>query len=529
MSDRRNNTGTGWSWGLLVLLVLLATGVWLYTYRATFLAIPYNDSMDYASMGRNIARGQGITSAYMTPLGLSIHPFPQPNLWRAPLWPLILGLAQSFLPSTDPVVAGVTGLFYLGGLVLTFLLARQLFGTGVATASALAYIFSAQNLHYSSSGLTEPLALFLLLLWFYLLVLPGCRSPRGDYLVGAAGGLFYLARYNALVFMPLVGFYWWYQRREEGWRPLARYLAGFILPVSPWFIRNLYLFGSPLFSLQQYEIAMFNWVNPAYTLYMVPSPPDVFGFILTHPRVLLSKIKGGLLTFAGDFFTPDFSGVALALLVLALVAFFLPLDRRAKELYLLAAGCFLVQLGALAVIHYIPRLFFIFLPFYIIFGLAALKWLLDKICGHSQALAVFLLLLLTLPLVGANLPDWEEPNVYIRLADQFGEPLADLARLVGEDEVVVSNDGHLVAWYSDRPAVKLPIHPDMIRELEKHAPITAIFISHRITWNTPEMDVAWWEIFKEPPEEILDFKLYRVYENGTLVYLKEKGTVGALY
>ena len=92
--------------------------------------------------------------------------------------------------------------------------------------------------------------------------------------------------------------------------------------------------------------------------------------------------------------------------------------------------------------------------------------------------------------------------------------------------MVVSNDGHLVAWYSDRPAVKLPIHPEMIRDMEKNAPIAAIFISHRITWNTPEMDVAWWEIFKEPPEEILDFKLYRVYENGTLVYFKENGAAG---
>jgi len=35
------------------------------------------------------------------------------------------------------------------------------------------------------------------------------------------------------------------------------------------------------------------------------------------------------------------------------------------------------------------------------------------------------------------------------------------------------------------------------------------------------MDIAWMEIFQEPPLEIFDFKLYRVYENGTLVYLKK--------
>ena len=215
------------------------------------------------------------------------------------------------------------------------------------------------------------------------------------------------------------------QRREEGWRPLARYLAGFILPVSPWFIRNLYLFGSPLFSLQQYEIAMFNWVNPAYSLYMVPSPPDVFGFIRTYPRALLSKIKGGLLTFAADFFTPDFSGVAVALLILALAAFLIPLGRRAKELYLLAAGCFLVQVGALAVIHYIPASSFFLL--YIIFGLAAVNgyWINlwnRRLCCRS-------LLVLTLPWWGEP-ADGKNPMSIFAWQISLGSPWPT-ARLVG--------------------------------------------------------------------------------------------------
>jgi hypothetical protein len=506
---------------LLLLLLLLGSAVWLWFYQATFVALPYNDAMDYASLGRNIARGQGITSAYMTPLGLSIHPFPQPNLWRAPLWPLVLGLVQRFFPSTDPAVAGACGLLYLAGLVLLFLLAHRLFSTGIAVASTLIYIFSPLNLHFSTSGLTEPIALVLMLFWFYLLTLPGCRTPLGDYLVGAAGGLFYLARYNALIFLPLVAAYWWLQRREEGFSPLTRFTAGFFIPAGPWLIRNLYLFGNPIFSLQKFEIPMFTTVYPAYSLYMIPRAPDVTGFIRSQPAVLWEKIQTGLATFGAEFFSPEFSGVTTVLLVLALAALIVPLGKQAKGIYFLAAACFLVQLAALAVIHYIPRLFFIFFPFYLIFGLATLKWLLKEVCRKRKALTTVLLLLLTVLFVGTNLPDSHEPNVYIDLAEQFAEPLADLTRMVGKDEVVVSNDGHLVAWYSDRAATKIPMHPEMIRDLERYAPITAIFLSHRITWNTPEMDIAWMEIFQEPPLEIFDFKLYRVYENGTLVYLKK--------
>ena len=143
-----------------------------------------------------------------------------------------------------------------------------------------------------------------------------------------------------------------------------------------------------------------------------------------------------------------------------------------------------------------------------------------RLCRGRRHLASGLLLMATVFFILANPPRWDEANVYIRLADQFAQPLADLTSLVAEDEVVVSNDGHLVAWYSDRAAVKIPLHPDMLLDLEELAPLRAIFISHRITWNTPEMDVAWWEIFKDPPAQIHDFYLYKVYENGTLVYLK---------
>ena len=65
--------------------------------------------------------------------------------------------------------------------------------------------------------MTEPIALFFLLLWFYLLLLPKLRTRRGDYLVGMVGGLFYLTRYNALLFLPLVALLWGLQRRSHGW------------------------------------------------------------------------------------------------------------------------------------------------------------------------------------------------------------------------------------------------------------------------------------------------------------------------
>ena len=302
MAAKKNKTSSQWALPILLLLLPLALGVWIYTYQTTFVALPYNDALDYASLGRNIARGEGITSAYMTPLGLSIHPHPQANLWRAPLWPLILGLVLGFFPATDGVVALTTGFFFLAGLVLIYLLALRLTDIWGAVASALIYIFNPQNLHFSSSGMTEPIALFLFLLWIYLLSLDRTRSTWGDYLLGAAGGIFYLARYNGLLFLPLIGFYWWLQRREEGWPALARYLGGFLLPTAPWFLRNLYLFGNPLFSLQKFEIPMFTSIYPKYRLYMDITTPHVLAFLLLSiPGFFSAKLRGPCSPLAGNF------------------------------------------------------------------------------------------------------------------------------------------------------------------------------------------------------------------------------------
>lgn len=512
---------------LIALLLLVAAILWWNLFTNTFLALPYNDSLDYASIGRNIARGDGVTSAYLTPLGLSHHEHPQPNLWRAPLWPLVLGGAQAVAGDRDGVVAAAGGLCFLGGIIPLYLLSRRLFSREVAVACGLVYASNPWNLQFSQSGLTETLGILVLLFWMYFFMEPGWRNSRGDYLMGAWGGLFYLARYNAVAFLPPVALGWLWARRsrEPAGKVLARFALGGLLVTGPWLLRNLLLFGNPMFSLQQYEIPMFSSVYPGYTLYMKTEPVDVAAFIRQHSQALGEKVTENLEAFSLDFWTPEFTGLPAWAVVLALVSV-LWIQREERRLHLVLTGSFLLQLLALSLIHYIPRLFFVFFPFFVLLALGGAYRLLARFLPGSPVPGLAVLALAGVLIWSQPIP-WEEPNLKLVLSVQLEEPLADINELVPADQVVVSNDGHLVAWYSDRPAVKIPLHPEQLPAIEERAPVGAIFLSRHIHWNTPEAHQDWLRLYQEQPRHFQGFRRERVYDTGCVLYLREEGENGA--
>ncbi|NLJ55568.1 MAG: glycosyltransferase family 39 protein [Firmicutes bacterium] len=505
---------------MILALLLIGGGAWYYYYSHAFMALPYNDAMDYASMARNISLGRGFTSRYLTPLSLAHYGAPYPNLWRGPLWPLFLAGCFKLFGAAEPVVAAAGGFFYLAALPPLFLLGRKIVSQTAAFLGCLLYIFSPLALFYSISGMTEPLALFLLLCWVYLLFQAPGRSPLFYLFTGGVAGLFYLARYNALVFLPLSLLYLWFCRREHEKDRLPKliiYLGGWLLVVSPWLWRNFQLLGNPFFSLQAYEPAMFTLSYPGYTLYMLPEPVAVWAFILQHPGEILLKISTGLKTFLKNMPDPSFTGTAPLITVLFLAGSLVPRARKTK---LFIACCFLAQLTALLVIHYIPRLFFIFLPFYILFALAAVEYLLGFL--PRPGWKYLLLTAFTALALLANLPPWHEGNSWHNWPQDYAPAIADAAAQISPQGVVLSNDGHLLSWYADRLALKIPVQWAQVEELEKKAPIEGIWLSNRLRWgNTPEAEEKWLEIMREKPPQLGNYRLFNVYEDGSLFYLRE--------
>ncbi|MFZ5648395.1 MAG: ArnT family glycosyltransferase [Bacillota bacterium] len=504
----------------ILLATLFTAAVWYIYYKTYFTGLILNDAMDYAGIARNVARGQGFISQYITPLSLAHYGVPQPDMWRAPLWPLTLAGFQKALGFIDEASAFGTGFFFIAASPVIFLLARQWFGSLVAAGSVLIYTLTPELLRFSISGMTEPVAIFLMSLAVLTTTAGSLKNRPGDWLSGATLGLFYLARYNALIFLPFFLLFRWHYRRK-GLLPPARMLAGFTLTILPWLVRNTVLFGNPLFSLQKYEPAMFTPVYPDYSLYLFTIKINMLEFFKNNPQAILEKISANWDHYTSIFLDQSLNGVSPALFVLFLVSVLLPLDKKAAGIRPLVVACYLTQLSALLVIHFIPRLFLVFTPFYIIFALGALKMLTGTITKKLKLTsipgpltAIFIVLLSLLNFVSTGLPAREKPD-----RDEYMKVIGQLSYIVPADKVVLTDMGHVVSWYGDRYACKIPYSVEMIPEIKKRADIGAMYISDRILWHMPEADRSWKFLWYQRPPELHGFQLYKVIEDKGFIYL----------
>lgn len=493
---------------------------WYLHYKNYFTGLILNDAMDYAGIARNVARGQGFISQYLTPLSLAHHGVPQPDMWRAPLWPLALAGFQLLFGFTDEASAIGTGFFFIAAAPLVFLLARQWFGTLVAAGSVLVYTLTPKLLYFSISGMTEPLAIFLMSLSILAVSAKSLKNNKGDWLAGITLGLFYLARYNALVFLPFFLLYRWFYRRE-GFLPPLRMLAGFTLAASPWLVRNTLIFGNPLFSLQKYEPAMFTSVFPDYSLYLYILKFNVAEFIKNHPEDIMEKIASGWGQYAASFLSPDINGVSDAVFVIFLTSLLLPLNRKTSGIRPLVVLCYLTQSAALLLIHFIPRLFLIFAPVYIIFAIGAIYTLIDIIFKRPglKYLPTLLAAAAVLSLSFHNYTIPGPPKKEVPEREMYMKIIGDLAYFVPADKVILTNEGHLVSWYGDRYACKIPYSVSMIPEIKKRADVGAMFISDRILWHMPEADRSWKVLWYQRPKELHGLRLTKSIPEGWFYYL----------
>ena len=209
---------------------------------------------------------------------------------------------------------------------------------------------------------------------------------------------------------------------------------------------------------------------------------------------------------------------------------------------------YLLQLLVLLPLHYIDRLFIIFAPFFMLFGAAGV-WVLGRLAaagiwgrlqrppelrggvlqqvlGPGSPLVVTMVLIIltafTVAGVRGNYPNFHPPSEGPHPLSMWGDQhLRDVQNSLSGNQVVVSDIGQFFAWYGDRYACKLPLAPQLLPQLNGLAPIRAIFLSHWITWDTPELDASWLVVYRTRPARVDGFTLYRRYPDGSLLYLRE--------
>lgn len=211
-----------WIIAILLLAFSLRLGWILYSP-----SVPTNDFMRYATYGVRIADGLGFSSVA------------GPTAFSPPLYPYFL--AGIFMLFGQAIMTVKLMQVLLGTLtvLLTYLLARQLFATFTAYVAALMTASAPSLISYTALFATENLTLPLLMGSILCLVIDRRSSVLAS---GSLLGLTALTR-AAFLLLPLAWLFYLLVTRQS-LRPLTWLTLGMSVTLLPWTIRNYVVFDA---------------------------------------------------------------------------------------------------------------------------------------------------------------------------------------------------------------------------------------------------------------------------------------------
>ncbi len=506
-----------------VLLCLLAATVSLiYTAGQFRSGLNKREAIDMAQLARNIARGEGYTTHVIRPLSLwqlEQHGWDiqdkdtrdrlinhHPDITNPPLYPFVLAQLFKILPKSMFKYNDIDHIFpaerwiilpfdqlcLLASILLTYLWAKRLFDSRVATMVGWLMLFSDTLWSYGVSGLPTNLLMLLLLSSVYCLFLADGRlnppEPTGDEEPSGAGqvtgavvalaigsavllGLCFLTRYLAAFFLIPMAIYAarvFRGRAAALWAGV--YVVVFLAVITPWLVRNYHVSGSSL-GLAQYGLIERSGAIQGELLQR-SYKPDLTDAYSLRPITskFLSNLRANLLTnfrLIGSDFLVFFFGVGL------MYGF---RRRDATRLRGLLVGALVAALFALSLIGSDGErsgpevsggnLFVLFLPLVAIFGVAFFYLLLDRIpfrikLTRGLAVGVFAALNVA-PMVFTMLPPRPGPYQY----PPYIPPMTRwVASLFETNELGCSDLPWAMAWDGDRQTVWLPMTIDEFYEI----------------------------------------------------------------
>ena len=485
---------------------------------ALFVGITHPKGQEQAVIAREIARGHGFSTNVIKPAaialveknrgsdGFSAFLDPEgptggniPDIYHAPLnpwvnscalftaarisdalalrrdakgrndfWPLHKG---EYVHPADRVIAGVSVMFFLIAVWVSFLTVRRLFDERLATLTTVLVLFCNEFWHYTSTGLPQMLMLMLFSVAIYCSTRAlGAREnadPTWPWHAGAglAFGLLALAHpltififagallYTAVAFMP------------RG-RDAILMFAVFCIPVAPWLVRNQNVCGSPFGIAGQARLAGLRGTESQ--IMRTLSEPDKTVPVHHFRGKVQTQLIAQLDTFLGRF-----GKILVApLFFLALLHTFRKTETRSFRwgfLLMLAAG----MLG-MAVFGFADadlqtdldsnNLFPLFIPLATAYGLALLLilWSRVQVAGRDLAsvrqinIAFHSLVLFFSSLSLLN-GYTDPPNLPFVWPPYCPPAIADLSDWYGKDDIICSDMPWAVAWYADRKSLWLPL------------------------------------------------------------------------
>lgn len=451
-------------------------------------------AMDYAQLGRNLARSNRYTTQCVRPVSIaqvSAHSFNgdanierHPELFRPPLYPAILAASFKFFdlvgidlfpksaefdqkmriyPAEQWVIVPIHHVFTaLSGLLL-YLLGKKLFSQKIGLLGTLTFFLSEIVWRDSLQATGKPIFMFFVLgaTHFALASMLNRRERKPlwnwmslfflSILFSAAA---FLTNYAALAVIPGLALFilTMGSRTQRGGHLAFFYMVLTFLVASPWMLRNYQVSGAPLglaahtalIGTAQYpDDALMRTLKPEFNLMS-----DWAAVKIKWSKNFSQYYKSGLTSLGGGLLIAFFA-----------VTFFYRFVRVhvhnlrwgigfSMVLFFIGAGFFSAETY---------QFYHIFWPFVILYGLAFFSILLDRldlsIQIYKTALTALVIGLTALPLLitiflspapGAPYPPYYPPFVM------------KVSELLRPTEIMCSDMPWATAWYGDRISILLP-------------------------------------------------------------------------
>ncbi|MGB9723999.1 MAG: ArnT family glycosyltransferase [Chloroflexia bacterium] len=312
-----------------LLLALLMAG--LTAYELAFIQemqfIGHADYADNAVVARNLLAGRGFTVDYAAQFYRFYPGISHPQETWPLLQPVLIAPFFHFL-GDSPLAAKLPNLILQPALVLAlYIYGSRFFDRRVGMLAALLAVFNRYTFRliiFPTNDLAFTLFALLMLGQFFWATEREQESRPFllSYLwAGVWAGLMMLSKPNGALFVA-VALLWDLVRRRRGrrWAGWWKAWLAFLLPAgllfSPWVLRNLLLFGSPIYSTEQFDAWILKYQDweEIYRIYF-RDPPErswllrygfdrVFEAVAQEFRrwwLYFSRDAGSLLTLLGSF------------------------------------------------------------------------------------------------------------------------------------------------------------------------------------------------------------------------------------
>ena len=247
--------------------------------------VGHADASGYAEMADSLIKGRGLEVDYVSWYFLKYPPrIVRPEDHWPPLYSFLIAPFFKIL-GKNAFAAKIPSIFISCLLFpfVVYVLAEMLSGSWVVGLAAGLHILLYPEFFRHSLYCLSDITFAFMVCTTVLLILKGTKNPRFYYPMGIAMGLAYYAKGTGLILIPAyVVFYLILRFTKQIEQRDLQFMKGLILAflvISPWFLRNLIHFGSPIFSTQQFAVGYIGylpWEEGTYKPYLGENLPSFF-------------------------------------------------------------------------------------------------------------------------------------------------------------------------------------------------------------------------------------------------------------